>query len=220
MSPDKSLAQKIYKKLKKYFPEPKCSLEFANPLELLVATILSAQCTDIRVNIVTQNLFSKYKKVCDYVDISREELENDIKSTGFYKNKAKNIQETCRLLSEKHNGVVPSDLDALVQLPGVGRKTANVVLGTAFGKTEGVVVDTHVGRLSQRLGFTGQKTPEKIEQDLMRLFPKNEWISLSHRLITHGRKYCTAKKPNCEECPVSEICPKIGVSKKTERIIK
>jgi len=211
MNPEKAAAQKILKELKKYCPVADCSLSFHNPLELLVATILSAQCTDIRVNIVTKLLFQKYKTARNYVDIPLEELENDIRSTGFYRNKAKNIRETCRLLDEKYGGKVPAEMTALTTLPGVGRKTANVVLGTGFGIVEGIVVDTHVGRLSHRLGLTRSRTPEKIEEDLMRLFPKKEWIGLSHRLITLGREYCVARKPRCKTCPLTQICPKTGI---------
>ena len=211
MNPKLKNARKILKALKKYYPDANCSLDHVNPLELLVSTILSAQCTDKRVNMVTKSLFVKYKCPRDYVDISIQELENDIRSTGFYRNKAKNIQAACRMLLEKYNGQVPDSIDDLVTLPGVGRKTANVVLGNGFDIVSGVVVDTHVSRLSRRLGLTDEKTPEKIEQDLMTLFPKEEWVALSHRLIHLGREYCTARKPKCEMCPMVDICPNIGV---------
>lgn len=211
MNPTQQNARKILTKLKKSYPDAKCSLEHVSPLELLVSTILSAQCTDKRVNIVTKDLFRKYKCAKDYVDISTQELENDIRSTGFYRNKAKNIQAACHILIEKYGGTVPDNIDDLVTLPGVGRKTANVVLGNGFNVVSGIVVDTHVSRLSRRLGLSEQKTPEKIEQDLITLFPKKEWVDLSHRLIHLGREYCTARKPKCELCPMVDICPKIGV---------
>jgi endonuclease-3 len=182
-------------------------LNHANPFELLIATILSAQCTDERVNIVTANLFRKYRRPEDYASVAREELERDINSVTFFRNKAKSIQEASRLLIEKHDGQVPRTLEDLVELPGVGRKTANVVLGTAFGIPTGVVVDTHVSRLSQRLGLTENKQPEKIEADLIELLQKKEWIDFSHRLIWHGRRVCQARKPMCEKCGLEKFCP-------------
>ncbi|MCG3159996.1 MAG: Endonuclease III [Acidobacteria bacterium] len=197
----------ILRALKKTYPQATCALNHANPFELLVATILSAQCTDERVNIVTANLFRKYRKPEDYVAVSREELERDINSVTFFRNKAKSIQEASRLLIEKHGGQVPQTLEELVELPGVGRKTANVVLGTAFGIPTGVVVDTHVARVSQRLVLTENKQPEKIEADLMKLLPKKEWIDFSHRLIWHGRRVCQARKPLCEICSIEKFCP-------------
>ena len=197
----------IIRALRKTYPQATCALNHANPFELLVATILSAQCTDDRVNIVTANLFRKYHKPEDYLAVSREELERDINSVTFFRNKAKAIQEASRLLIEKHNGEVPQTLEELVELPGVGRKTANVVLGTAFGIPTGVVVDTHVSRLSQRLGLTANKQPEKIEADLIELLPKKEWIDFSHRLIWHGRRVCQARKPMCEKCSLEKFCP-------------
>lgn len=207
----KKHAARISAILKKHYPDAKCSLNFSTPLELLVATILSAQCTDERVNLVTKDLFRKYPSAAAYVKASAKDLEKDIQSTGFFHNKTKSIQGCCKALLERHGGQIPQDLEHLVELPGVGRKTANVVLGTAFGIASGVVVDTHVGRLSQRLGLTGEKNPEKIEEDLMKLFPKKDWIALSHRLIQHGRKICSARKPLCGKCPFDEICPKTGV---------
>jgi endonuclease-3 len=179
----------------------------SSAFELLIATALAAQCTDERVNIVTADLFRKYRKPEDYVAVSREELERDINAITFFRNKAKSIQEACRLLIDKHGGQVPQNLKALVELPGVGRKTANVVLGTAFGIPSGVVVDTHVSRLSQRLGLTENKQPEPIETDLMGLLPQNEWIDFSHRLVWHGRKVCTARKPMCDKCSLEKFCP-------------
>jgi len=197
----------ILRALKKTYPQATCALNHANPFELLIATILSAQCTDERVNIVTANLFRKYRKPEDYLAVSREELERDINSVTFFRNKAKSIQEASRLLIEKHNGQIPQTLEELVELPGVGRKTANVVLGTAFGIPTGVVVDTHVSRLSQRLGLTENTQPEKIEADLIELLPKKEWIDFSHRLIWHGRRVCQARKPMCENCSLEKFCP-------------
>src|SRR5215831_4817717 len=198
---------RIIRALKKTYPQAACALNHAGPFELLIATILSAQCTDDRVNIVTANLFRKYRKPEDYPVVSREELERDINSVTFFRNKAKAIQTTSRLLIEKHNGQVPQTLEELVQLSGVGRKTANVVLGTAFGIPTGVVVDTHVARLTQLLGLTANKEPEKIERDLMELLPKKEWIDFSHRLIWHGRRVCKARKPECGVCSLEPYCP-------------
>jgi endonuclease III len=206
-------AADVVRLLGRLYPDATCSLDFRTPLELLVATILSAQCTDERVNIVTKVLFRKYRSAADYAKVPVSELEKDIQSTGFYRNKAKNIQNCCRLLVEQHDGQVPQDMDRLVELPGVGRKTANCVLGTAFGIASGVVVDTHVLRLSHRLGLSQQKDPEKIEKDLMEVVPKKEWVAFSHRMIQHGRKVCMARKPLCDVCPMSEICPRVGVEK-------
>jgi endonuclease-3 len=193
----KTRAQQIVRALKKTYPDATCALNHSNPVELLIATILSAQCTDERVNIVTSTLFRKYPTVADYARADPAELEKDISSVNFFRNKAKSIQATARLLLEKHNGELPRTLEELTQLAGVGRKTANVVLGTAFGIPTGVVVDTHVARLTQLLGLTKQKDAEKIEQDLIELLPKKEWIDFSHRLIWHGRRVCKARKPNC-----------------------
>lgn len=204
---DKQRTRKIIDKLKKAHPDARCSLNFANPLELLIATILSAQCTDERVNIVTADLFRKYRSSDDYVKVSREELEQDIRSTGFYRNKAKSIQGACEIISQKHKGRVPDTVEELLALPGVARKTANVVLGNAFGIASGVVVDTHVERLTRRLGLTEQKQPEKIERDLIELVPERDWIDFSHLLIYHGRKVCKARTPLCEECVIEKLCP-------------
>jgi len=203
----------IIRALKKSYPQATCALNHASPFELLIATILSAQCTDERVNIVTANLFRKYRKPEDYEPVSREELERDINSVTFFRNKAKAIQEASRLLVEKHNGQVPQTLEDLVELPGVGRKTANVVLGTAFGIPTGVVVDTHVSRLSQRLGLTTNQQPEKIEADLIQILPKKDWIDFSHRLIWHGRRVCQARKPMCEKCGLEKFCPSSTLKK-------
>lgn len=207
----KRYAAKVLRRLKKNYPEAKCSLDFVDPLQLLVSTILSAQCTDKRVNMVTPALFEKYPNAADYAAARQVQLEKDIKSTGFYRNKAKNIRLCCQELEQKHDGQVPDDMESLVALPGVGRKTANCVLGTAFGKAVGVVVDTHVGRIARRLGLSDSKDAEKVERDLMDAFPKKEWISLSHRLILHGRAICDARKPNCDECPLADVCPRVGV---------
>jgi endonuclease-3 len=189
------------------YPGAHCELDFRNPLELLVATILSAQCTDKRVNMVTPALFKKYRRAKDYANAPQAELENAIRSTGFYRNKAKSIRGAMRAIAEEHNGKVPETMEALRALPGVGRKTANVVLGNAFGKNEGIVVDTHVARLSHRLGLTRQKDPEKIERDLMKLVPREHWTNWSHWLIWHGRRRCFARKPDCSQCEVFQLCP-------------
>lgn len=203
----KTRVQKIVRVLERTYPDATCALSHGNPLELLIATILSAQCTDERVNIVTSNLFRKYRDASDYANADPSELERDINSVTFFRNKTKSIQAMARSLIEKHNGEVPGTLEELVQLAGVGRKTANVVLGTAFGIPTGVVVDTHVSRLTQLLGLTKNKTPEKIEADLMELLPKKEWIDFSHRLIWHGRRVCKARKPDCGNCSLEEYCP-------------
>jgi endonuclease III len=203
-------AARIARRLAEQYPDANCSLSFQSPLELLVATILSAQCTDVRVNQVTKSLFRRYPTAAHYARAKLPELEHDIQSTGFFRNKAKNIQNCCRILLERHNGEVPQDIETLVELPGIGRKTANVVLGTAYGVAAGVVVDTHVARISRRLGLTSQKDPEKIEAELMEQFDRKEWIALSHRLIQHGRRYCTARNPKCQECPLLSLCPRIG----------
>ena len=200
-------AKELLNRLPKIYPDAHCELVHSNPLELLVATILSAQCTDKRVNIVTQDLFQRCKSAQDYASISQEELESIIRSTGFYRNKAKNIRAMGQALVERHGGDVPSTLDELAAIPGAGRKTANVVLGNAFSKNEGVVVDTHVGRLSQRLGLTKFSDPIRIERDLMKLFPQKSWSDLSHWLIFHGRRRCAARKPDCPNCELRDICP-------------
>ena len=202
----------IISELQKLYPAVECSLNFTNPLELLVATILSAQCTDVRVNIVTESLFAKYKTPEDYANAKISELENDIRSTGFYRNKAKNIKATGALLVEKFASEIPQTMDELLELPGVARKTANVVLGNAFGINAGVVVDTHVKRLSGRMKLTTNTVPDKIEKDLMPLVPQDLWAEFSHLLVFHGREFCTARKPKCGLCPLSEkkLCPSAG----------
>ncbi len=199
--------RKIIRLLKRAYPDAKCSLHHSNAFELLIATILSAQCTDDRVNIVTADLFRKYRKPEDYLDVSTRELEKDIRTTGFFRNKTKAIQGTARLLTEQYGGKVPRTMDELLELPGVARKTANVVLGNAFDIESGVVVDTHVTRLSHRLGLSEQKTAEKIEQDLIGLVPKSDWVIFSHLLIAHGRKTCKARNPTCDECVLEKLCP-------------
>ena len=193
--------------LKKTYPNARCSLDHSTPLELLVATILSAQCTDDRVNIVTKDLFRKYRSAKDYAAVPQETLERDIQSTGFYRNKAKSLRGMAQSLLDKHAGKVPATMDELTALAGVGRKTANVVLGNAFSQNVGVVVDTHVGRLSQRLGLTDHEDPVKIEQDLMKVVPQQDWTLWSHLLIHHGRAICQARKPKCDQCPLLPHCP-------------
>jgi endonuclease III len=207
----KRLAARVLRQLARTYPQATCALHFQTPLELLVATILSAQCTDTRVNLVTKDLFRKYPSAAHYARAPLAQLERDIQSTGFFRNKAKNIQGCCQSLASQHGGEVPRDMDILVGLSGVGRKTANVVLGTAYGIASGVVVDTHILRLSQRLGLTRQKDPVKVEQDLMAVIPSKQWIDFGHRMIAHGRQICTARKPKCDQCPMNGFCPRIGV---------
>ncbi len=189
------------------YPDARCALEFSNPLELLIATILSAQCTDERVNIVTRNLFQKYCSVVDYAAVDFDELAQDIHSTGFFRQKARSIQRCCEMILAQYDGVIPETMEGLVRLPGVGRKTANVILGNAFHCQAGIAVDTHVKRLSQRLDLTDETNPDKIEQDLMALVPREDWTLISHLLILHGRNICKARAPQCEACPVSRLCP-------------
>jgi endonuclease-3 len=200
-------AGRIIQKLKAAYPEAKCELNYTNPLELLVATILSAQCTDRQVNIVTEALFKKYKSTADYAKIPLAEFEEDIRRIGLYRNKAKNIKAACQALVEKHGGNVPRTMEALIELGGVGRKTANVVLGNAYGINVGVVVDTHVARLSRRLELSAGANPEKIEIDLQKLAPREIWTLFSHLLIWHGRRRCFARGPDCENCEVQADCP-------------
>jgi endonuclease-3 len=196
--------------LARLYPQTATALDHADPLQLIVATVLSAQCTDKRVNLVTPALFARFKTAEDFATANLRELQRYIKSTGFYRTKAKNIRALCRLLVERHGGTVPGTLDELVALPGVGRKTANVVLGEEFG-VPGVTVDTHVGRLSRRLGLTLHTDPVKVERDLMRHIPQPEWTRFSHRLIFHGRQVCHARKPRCESCALADLCPRRGV---------
>lgn len=213
----KERASLLLQRLPEIYPEAHCELDFRNPLELLVATILSAQCTDKRVNIVTKDLFAVCRTVEDYASITQEDLEKVIRSTGFYRNKAKNIRAMAENLLKNHDGKVPESLEELAALPGVGRKTANVVLGNAFHKNEGVVVDTHVGRLSLRLGLTKHADPVKVEADLAKLFPRESWTDLSHWLIWHGRRRCMARNPDCPNCELAGICPSFGKVNKTAR---
>jgi len=204
---EKQRTRKIIAKLRKAYPDAHCSLNHSNAVELLIATILSAQCTDERVNIVTADLFRKYRSCADYLNVPAEELQQDIHSTGFFRNKTRSIQGACKKMIEEHGGKVPNDIEQLLALPGVARKTANVVMGNAFGVASGVVVDTHVARLSQLLGLTKQKQPEKIERELMELVPKKDWIDFSHLLIYHGRRVCKARRPECERCVIEPLCP-------------
>jgi endonuclease-3 len=203
----KERTAEIIKRLKKAYPDAHCALNHTNPFELLIATILSAQCTDRQVNIVTADLFRKFRKPQDYLDVSQEELEKEIRSIGFFRSKAKNIRAASEKIITEFGGKVPDSMDELLTLNGVGRKTANVVLGNAFGIASGVVVDTHVERLSQRLGLTKNKTPDKIERDLEKLVPKKDWVMFPHWLIFHGRQICQARKPKCTECVLGDICP-------------
>jgi len=197
----------ITAELRRLYPDARTSLNFTNPFELLIATQLSAQCTDERVNIVTADLFKKYRSVEDYAIVSQEELEQDIRSTGFYRNKAKNIRAASQRIITNYGGEVPRTMEDLLTLPGVARKTANVVLGNAFGIVVGFVVDTHIGRLARRFGWTTNEDPVKVEQDLMRLIPQQDWLDLSHLMIYHGRAICLARKPLCEKCTLAKLCP-------------
>lgn len=206
-------AKVILRKLKRYYPNAKCALNHTNPLELLVATILSAQCTDERVNMVTKSLFEHFRSAEDYARAPVGKIEDEIRSVNFFRNKAKALKGMGQKLVEEHNGQVPRDLDELVHLPGVGRKTANVVLGNAFNIALGIVVDTHVKRVAYRLGLTSATTPEKVEIDLHTLIPQSDWILISHLFIFHGRQICKARRPLCEKCPLEGDCPKKGVTK-------
>lgn len=207
----KKHAAEIVRRLRKAYPDAHCALNHTSAFELLIATILSAQCTDARVNIVTAELFRKYRSPADYLKVTQRELEVDIHSTGFFRNKAKNIQAACRRIIDEYGGAVPQTMEDLLTLGGVARKTANVVLGNAFGIAGGVVVDTHVSRISQLLGLTKNKTPEKIERDLQELISKKDWVMFPHWMIHHGRAVCVARRPKCDECVLNNICPKIGL---------
>ncbi|MEJ7814831.1 MAG: endonuclease III [Rubrobacter sp.] len=207
MNPSAAPASEVIARLKAEYPDARTELDWSNPLELLVATILSAQTTDVQVNRVTESLFAKYRKAEDYADAALDVLEEDIRPTGFYRNKARSLRGMARALVEEHGGEVPRTMPELVALPGVGRKTANVVLGNAFGTNEGIVVDTHVRRVSNRLGLTESKDPVKIEQDLMGVVPEEDWTIFSHLLILHGRRTCKARKPDCPNCVLNHICP-------------
>src|ERR1043165_1733674 len=203
--------KKIITGLKKTYPDAHCELNYSNPLELLIATMLSAQCTDKRVNLVTAELFRKYRSAADYAAAALPELEREIRTTGFFGNKPKSIKTCCQALVEKHGGQVPRTMEELITLGGVGRKTANVVLGNAFNVNTGIVVDTHVARLAQRLGLTKEKDPVKIEQDLMALVPRKQWTMFSHWLIWHGRRPCYARNPDCPNCEIASLCPRLGL---------
>jgi endonuclease-3 len=208
----KQLTAEIISRLDSAYPDAAIELKYENPLEILVATILSAQCTDARVNVVTRDLFKKYRTAEDYASVSQEELEEDIRSTGFFRNKARNIRGAAMMLISDFGDRVPGTMEELLRLPGVARKTANVILGNAFGEAAGVVVDTHVFRLSHRLELSNGRTPEKVEQDLMRQVPRERWLLFGHQLIFHGRRICRARKPLCGECPLSDLCPSAGKS--------
>jgi len=202
----KKRVREIIKRLKKTYPDAKIALNFKNPLQLLVATILSAQCTDERVNEVTKDLFKKYKTAKDFAEADLNELAEDIKSTGFYRQKAKYIKECCKILVEKYNGEVPKTMEELLELPGVARKTANIVLANAYGIVEGIPVDTHVRKISQRLGIVSSKQPEKMEKELMEIIPKKDWFAFPYLVQAHGRKICLGRKPKCEECILKDLC--------------
>jgi len=208
--PVRSRARRIVRLLAKAYPDAQCALQHENALQLLIATILSAQCTDVRVNMVTPALFKKFRDAKDFARAPPRELETAIQSTGFFRNKARNIIACCQQLMSEHGGDVPGTIEELVHLPGVGRKTANVILGNAF-EVPGITVDTHVRRLSRRMGLTSENDPEKIERDLMRLLPRKEWTMFSHRMIFHGRQVCFARNPNCSGCGLNKVCPKVGV---------
>lgn len=210
MKPARERIGPVLRRLKRSYPGARCSLDYRSPLELLVATILSAQCTDERVNLVTKDLFRTYRKASDYANADFDELAGMIKSTGFFNNKTKSLIGMGRALVERHGGDVPHTMDELIKVPGVGRKTANVVLGNAFDINVGVVVDTHVSRISQRLRFTRHKDPVKIEQDLMKLVPRRDWTLFPHLMIQHGRAVCQARKPRCEVCVINTLCPVPG----------
>ncbi len=215
MPPDSDLkkrAGRLYRGLQKLHPDAHCALVHGNAFELLVSTILSAQCTDKRVNMVTPDLFKKYPDAKAMAKAKQAVLEKQVKTTGFYRNKAKSLKGAAEIIAAEHQGQVPDTMDQLLKLPGVARKTANVVLGNAFGKNEGVVVDTHVGRLTNRMGLTDEKDPKKIELALMPLFPRKNWALLSHLLISHGRAICPARKPKCDECALAKNCPKVGIA--------
>ena len=208
---EKNHARRVVRHLAKHYADAECALNYESPFQLLIATILSAQCTDERVNIVTADLFAKYPTAYDLAQATQKQVEKIVKSAGFYRAKAKNIRNCAKQLVEKHDGEIPLELEALTGLPGVGRKTGNVLLGTAFGIPSGVVVDTHVGRISRRLGIAFEKDPVKVERELMAVLPKKEWIYYSHRMIHHGRAVCDARKPLCEDCSMKRFCPRIGV---------
>ncbi len=205
---NKKQINQLLTKLDEIYPQTKCALNYQEPWQLLFAVILSAQCTDVRVNIITKELFKKYPKIEDFCKITQEELENEIKSAGFYRNKAKAIKGSAEIIIKQFDGQLPNTMENLLKLPGVARKTANVTLGECFKIAEGIAVDTHVKRLAGRLGLSKEKTPEAIEKDLMKIIPQNKWIDISHMLITHGRNICSARKPKCEKCQIFDLCMK------------
>jgi endonuclease-3 len=209
-NPQSARARRIVALLARQYPDARCALDHGSPLQLLIATILSAQCTDVRVNLVTPALFARYPNARTFAEAKQNDLEQAIASTGFFRNKARNIIACCKNIVEFHGGKVPGTLEELVELPGVGRKTANVILGNSFG-VPGITVDTHVGRVSRRLGLTHQVDPVKVEHDLMDLIPRKEWTMFSHRMIFHGRQVCHARRPRCQDCMLAKLCPKIGV---------
>jgi endonuclease III len=213
----KARALKMLAALKKAYPSAECSLDYKSPLQLLVATILSAQCTDKRVNKVTPALFALYRTAADFANADIAELESLVRSTGFYRNKAKNIKAACKLIAEKHGGKVPRTMEEMLELPGVARKTANIVLGNAYGVIEGVPVDTHAIRLSRLMGLTKNKAQNKIEKDLMGLMPHSDWLTVSNLFVHHGRAICIARRPLCSKCPVEKLCPKVGLPKGAAR---
>ena len=208
---EKNHARRVIRHLAKHYSDAECALNYDSPFQLLIATILSAQCTDKRVNMVTADLFAKYPTAHDLAKATQKQVEKNVKSAGFYRSKAKNIRACAKDLVDKYGGQPPKELEQLVALAGVGRKTGNVLLGTAFGIPSGVVVDTHVGRISRRLGITFEKDPVKVEKELMAVLPRKEWIYYSHRMIHHGRAICDARKPLCEDCSMRNFCPRIGV---------
>jgi endonuclease-3 len=216
-SEKKARALKILSILKKTYPKANCSLDYKNPLQLLVATVLSAQCTDERVNKTTPALFARYRTASDFANADISELEKYVRSTGFYRNKAKNIKEACRIIAEKHNGKVPKTMGEMLELPGVARKTANIVLGNAYGVIEGVPVDTHAIRISRLLGLTKEKQQVKIERDLMAHIPKEDWLLISNLFVHHGRALCIARRPICSKCPLNKLCPKVGLQREWMR---
>jgi len=207
-------AAEVVRRLHKEYPDAHIELDYKTPLQLLIATILAAQCTDIRVNVVTKTLFKKYKSPEDYLKVPQNELEEDVHSVSFFRSKTRNIRGACHKILEEFHGEVPQTMKELVTLPGVGRKTANVVLGIAFGKASGIVVDTHVKRVTFRLGMTSETEPEKVEQDLIKLIPQEEWTFAANAIIWHGRRVCHARKPKCSECVLEDICPKQGVKER------
>lgn len=210
MKPAAARVPQIIKILRRAYPESRTALHFRNPLQILVATILSAQCTDERVNMITPALFKKYRIAADYARADQAELEREIRSAGFFRNKARNIINAARKIVDDFNGKVPDTMESLVSLPGVARKTANIVLSSGYGKAEGIAVDTHVRRLSERLGLSAENDPEKIERDLLRIVPRKDWLDFNYLLVNHGRAVCQAKKPRCPECPVKRLCPSAG----------